>query len=84
MNSNLDRLDRIQELLESTARLQLTQQQQIEVLSNAAVAFSNTTVQHESRLAEHEVRLASLGAIITRLDAIIERLIYREGRDSDG
>ena len=79
-NGSRDRLDRIEQILESLAQNQRQliqnqeqmvqnqrlQQEQIQVLVNAAL--------------DHESRIARQDALIERLDTIIERMVYREGR----
>ena len=68
-NPQPDRLDRMESLLERVINLQARQQEQVEVLLNAAI--------------RHETRIARQDAVIERLDAIIERMVYREGRDGN-
>ncbi len=68
-NPSGDRLDRMEVLLERVIDLQARQQEQVEVLLNAAI--------------RHETRIARQDALIERLDTIIERMVYREGRNSD-
>lgn len=65
-----DRLDRIETLLERIIDLQGRQQEQVEVLLNAAI--------------RHETRIARQDAVIERLDTIIERMVYGEGRNGEG
>ena len=79
-NGSSDRLDRIEQILESLAQnqgqlaqnqgqivqSQGLQQEQIQILANAAL--------------DHESSIARQDALIERLDAIIERMVYREGR----
>lgn len=72
-NGSSNRIDRIEQLLEQIVQIQQRaislqgqQQEQIQVLVNAA--------------ADHAARLARQDALIERLDAIIERMVYREGR----
>ncbi len=76
MTNGSDRIDRIERLLEQIAQIQQRaislqgqQQEQIQVLVNAA--------------ADHADRMARQDALIERLDAIIERMVYREGRNGD-
>jgi hypothetical protein len=64
-----DRLDRMESLLERVINLQANQQEQMQVLINAALT--------------HETRLARQDALIERLDNIIEQMIYREGRNGN-
>lgn len=69
-NPQPDRLDRIETLLERIIDLQGRQQEQVEVLLNAAI--------------RHETRIARQDAVIERLDTIIERMVYGEGRNGEG
>lgn len=69
-NPQPDRLERMEALLERIIDLQGRQQEQVEVLLNAAI--------------RHETRIARQDAVIERLDTIIERMVYREGRNGEG
>lgn len=62
-------MTRIEQIQERAIAISERQQEQTEILINAA--------------AEHKTRIARQEALIERLDAIIKRMIYREGRSGN-
>lgn len=74
MQSNEDRLTRIEAALEQVVQLQRQQQSNIGAIIESTRVLSEVARNHEARIARQD-------ALLERLDSILERLIYREGRE---